>query len=191
MAKSALNLLLSSQGTAMNAIRLKHAFSATAALVLFSLATSALAQFVWLDEKGVKQYSDLPPPPSVPNKRILKTPGQSLPRGTTEETGTAAAADAGADGKPEAKAPPTIAEQNAAFQKRKTEQAEKAKKAEQEAKLASNKAENCAHARANQRALDSGMRITQTDASGQRSYMNDQQRAQQNAQNRETLSECQ
>jgi hypothetical protein len=193
MAKSALNLLLSPQGTAMNAIRLKHAFSATAALVLLSLATSALAQFVWLDEKGVKQYSDLPPPPSVPNKRILKTPGQSLPRGTTEETGTAAAADAdaSADSKPDAKAQPTIAEQNAAFQKRKTEQAEKNKKAEQEAKLASNKAENCARARANQRTLDSGARIAQTDASGQRSYMNDQQRAQQNAQNRETLSECQ
>ena len=175
----------------MHAIRLKHVFSATAALVLLSLATSALAQFVWLDEKGVKQYSDLPPPSSVPNKRILKTPGQSLPRGTTEVTETAEAADAGADSKPEAKAPPTIAEQNAAFQKRKTEQAEKAKKAEQEAKLASNKAENCARARANQRTLDSGARIAQTDASGQRSYMNDQQRAQQNAQNRETLNECQ
>lgn len=174
----------------MNAICLKHVFSAAAAMVLLSLATSALAQFVWLDEKGVKQYSDMPPPSSVPNKRILKTPSQSLPRGAAEEE-PGAAADAAADSKPEAKAPPTVAEQNAAFQKRKTELAEKNKKAEQEAKLASSKAENCARARANQRTLDSGARVAQTDANGQRSFMSDQQRAQQNAQNRETLNDCQ
>lgn len=176
----------------MNAPRLKQVFSATAALVLLSLATSALAQFVWLDEKGVKQYSDQPPPPSVPNKRILKAPGQSLPRnagstGSEDAAASATTADAAGD----AKVAPTIAEQNAAFQKRKAEQAEKNKKAEQDAKLASNKAENCARARANQRALDSGARIVQTDANGERSYMTDQQRAQQNAQNQETLNDCQ
>ncbi|HWW03862.1 DUF4124 domain-containing protein [Collimonas sp.] len=170
----------------MNAPRLKQVFSAAAALVLLSLATSALAQFVWLDDKGVKQYSDMPPPPSVPNKRILKTPGQSLPRNAgAEDSGSVA------DSKPEAKAPPTVAEQDAAYQKRKAEQAEKNKKAEQEAKLASNKAENCVRARANQRALDSGARISETDANGQRSYISDQQRAQQTAQNREALNDCQ
>ncbi|MEO6921201.1 MAG: DUF4124 domain-containing protein [Collimonas sp.] len=173
----------------MNAIRPKHVFSTAAALVLLSLATSALAQFVWLDEKGVKQYSDMPPPASVPSKRILKTPGQSLPRGVAE------ASDSTTDGAPDAKAapaaPPTIAEQDAAYQKRKAEQAEKSKKAAQEAKQASDKAENCARARANQRTLDSGTRIAQTDASGQRSYMNDDQRAKQNADNRQVLNDCQ
>jgi hypothetical protein len=171
----------------MNAIRLKQVFSAAAALVLLSLATSALAQFVWLDEKGVKQYSDMPPPASVPNQRILKTPSRTLPQNTGSE-----AADVAADsGKPEAKAPPTIAERNAAFEKRKAEQAEKNKKAEQETKLAADKTANCARARANQRTLDSGIRIAQTDADGQHSFMNDSQRAQQNAENQEVLSECQ
>lgn len=180
----------------MNAPRLKQVFSAAAALVLLSLATSALAQFVWLDEKGVKQYSDQPPPPSVPNKRILKAPGQHLPRnagyaGSEDAAANATTADAAGDSKPDANAAPTVAEQNAAFQKRKAEQAEKSKKAEQDAKLASNKAENCARARANQRALASGARIAQTDANGERSYMTDQQRAQQNEQNQETLNDCQ
>lgn len=180
----------------MNAPSLKQVFSATAALVLLSLATSALAQFVWLDEKGVKQYSDQPPPTSVPNKRILKAPGQSLPRnagyaGSEDAAANPSTADAAGGSKPDAKAAPTVAEQNAAFQKRKAELAEKSKKAEQDAKLASNKAENCARARANQRALDSGARIGQTDANGERSYMNDEQRAQQQAQNRESLSDCQ
>lgn len=170
----------------MNVIRLKQVFSTTAALTLLSLATSALAQFVWLDEKDVKQYSDMPPPPSVPNKRILKTSGHSLPQNTN-----AADADAATDNKPDAKTPPTIAEQNTAFQKRKAEQAEKNKKAEQEAKFTSDKAANCNRARANQRALDSGARMAQTDANGQRSIMNDSQRAQQKEENRRVLSECQ
>ncbi|MFC5475240.1 DUF4124 domain-containing protein [Paraherbaspirillum soli] len=173
----------------MNAIRLKQIFSASAACVLLSLATSALAQYVWLDEKGVKQFSDMPPPSSVPNKRILKMPGNAMP----PQSAAPADADANADGdkKPEVKAPPTIAEQNAAFQKRKADQAEKDKKAAEEAKRASDKATNCAHARENQRTLNSGTRIAQTDANGQRSFMNDNQRAQQAAENQRTLNECQ
>ena len=170
----------------MKVIRLKQVFSTAAALALLGIATSALAQFVWLDEKGVKQYSDMPPPASVPNKRILKTPGHSLPRGNDAEE-----ADAGADSKPDAKAPPTIADQNAAFQKRKVEQAEKDKKAAQEAKQKADKAANCANARANQRTLDSGARIAQTDANGQRSYVSDEQRAQQTQENRRILDDCQ
>jgi hypothetical protein len=175
----------------MNAIRLKHVFSTAAALVLLGVATSALAQFIWLDEKGVKQYSDMPPPTSVPNKRILKTPGQSLPRGIGSAETSDGAADNAADAKTAQAAPPTVAEQDAAYQKRKAEQAEKNKKTAQEAKQASDKAENCARARANQRTLDSGTRIAQTDANGQRSYMSDDQRAKQNADNRAVLNDCQ
>ena len=39
----------------------------TAALALASFATAAVAQYVWLDEKGTKQFSDMPPPASVSN----------------------------------------------------------------------------------------------------------------------------
>ena len=38
------------------------------------------AQHVWVDEKGVKQYSDMAPPTSVPTNRILKSPGAAVPR---------------------------------------------------------------------------------------------------------------
>lgn len=175
----------------MNAIRLKHVFSAATAVVLLGLATSALAQFIWLDEKGVKQYSDMPPPASVPSKRILKTPGQTLQRGAASQEAGNDTTDGAADVSATPAAPPTVAEQEAAYQKRKAELAEKNKKAAQEAKQASDKAVNCARARANQRTLDSGIRITQTDASGQRSFMNDDQRAKQAADNRAALNDCQ
>ncbi|WP_395398836.1 DUF4124 domain-containing protein [Pseudoduganella sp. UC29_106] len=46
------------------------------ALVLATLATAlpAQAQWMWVNERGVKQLSDQPPPPSVPPGRILKAP---------------------------------------------------------------------------------------------------------------------
>ena len=170
----------------MNANRLQQLFSITATCVLLSCATNALAQYIWLDEKGVKQYSDLPPPPSVPLKQILKTPGHKLPpTPVTNETN-----NDHSNVDPAVKAPPTLAEKNAASQKRKEEQAAKEKKAAEEAKIASDKATNCARARANQRTLDSGQRITQTDANGQRSYVSDEQRAQQTQENQRVLSEC-
>ncbi|HEU4850995.1 MAG TPA: DUF4124 domain-containing protein, partial [Telluria sp.] len=39
------------------------------------LATaSAAAQYVWVDAKGARTYSDRPPPPEVPANKILKAP---------------------------------------------------------------------------------------------------------------------
>ena len=78
-----------------------------ACALLAALAAPALAQYVWLDEKGVKQYSDMPPPASVPTNRILKQPGGSATRnqpGKVETQSPTAAPTAA----------PTLAEQNAA-----------------------------------------------------------------------------
>lgn len=41
-----------------------------------AIALPALAQYAWLDARGVRQFSDRPPPPSVPDHRILKAPGK-------------------------------------------------------------------------------------------------------------------
>jgi hypothetical protein len=83
--------------------------------VLAAAAAPALAQYMWLDEKGVKQLSDRPPPPSVPDKRILKAPGKPTfnPNAPAEDDG-APAADAAA----QPKAAPTLAERNADYNKR-------------------------------------------------------------------------
>ena len=48
------------------------------------------AQYVWLNDKGVKQYSDMPPPAAVPNQRILKSPGPAT-RAYTNTQGPASA----------------------------------------------------------------------------------------------------
>lgn len=155
-----------------------------AALSAFCVSAAAFAQYVWLDEKGVKQFSDRPPPSSVPAKRILKEPGRSAH--------SAAQVDTPATEPPAAKdkAPMTLAEKNADFNKRRAEQAENDRKAQEQARLAAEKAKNCERAGEYQRVLESGQRIAATDKSGERYYLSDEQRAREVSENRRYLHDC-
>jgi hypothetical protein len=166
------------------------------ASLAMSLTTAAFAQYVWLDEKGVKQFSDVPPPPSVPKKRILKAPGvqsQVLPTQTSDvasDDNNASPAPASNVAATKTPAQLTTAERNTEFQKRKMEQAEKEKKAGEEAARKKEQAANCEHARDYQRTLDSGIRITQIDKSGERAFMTDEQRAQAAKETKRALADC-
>ena len=146
---------------------------------------AALAQYVWVDEKGVKQFSDMPPPASVPASRILKQ--FDAPLRPTFETSSTTTNTLNTDAP---QAPKTIAEQNAEYKKRRAEQAEKEKKAAEEAKLAADKAKNCDRARDYQRTLESGERITRTDRNGERALLTDEQRSQEMRDNRQILKDC-
>lgn len=148
----------------------KHLAIAATVLAAISSHAPASAQYVWLDEKGTRQYSDMPPPPSVPENRILKQAGKPVP--------AASAAPAPSEEKPAAPAQMSIAEKNAEFKKRQAEQAEKEKKTAEEARLAAEKTKNCERAREYQRTLESGERVTRTDKNGERSFLTDEQRTQ-------------
>jgi hypothetical protein len=138
-------------------------------------AAPATAQYVWLDEKGVKQYSDMPPPASVPAGRILKQPGSF---------GIAAPPAS------ESAAAPTLAERNADFKKRQQEAADKEKKAAEQARLAADKAKNCERTRDYMRTLESGERISYNDRNGEKSFLTDEQRAAEMRDARQTLADC-
>lgn len=158
----------------------------TVALLLSGCASAAWSQYIWLNEKGVKQYSDTAPPASVPNSKILKSPKgsstASAPAQPTEETEK--------DSDSTKKAPQTIAEKNADFQKRKAEQAEKDKEAEAKTKQAADKKINCERANNYKRVLDSGERISRMDKSGERAYLSDEERAHETRENKRALDEC-
>lgn len=151
-----------------------------AALLAASCATApAFAQFVWLDSNGIKQYSDRPPPASVPASRILKQPGGAAP---SEPDAVPASAPS--------KAPPTIAEREADFRRRHAEQAEKDKKAAEQARLARENAQNCERARDYRSTLESGERIVRTDKNGERVFLTDEQRAQELREAQQMLKDC-
>src|SRR5687767_2366081 len=47
--------------------------------LLCACCALAQAQWVWVNEKGIRQYTDQPPPASVPPSRILKAPPGHMP----------------------------------------------------------------------------------------------------------------
>jgi len=140
-------------------------------LVTLGVASYALAQYVWVDEHGVKQFTDVAPPPNTPQNRILKQP--HAPTATPQSN--ASPDDAGADNA--AKAPQTTAEKEADYKKRKLDQAEKDKKAAEESKRKQANDENCTRAKTYLDSLKSGVRISSIDSKGERSYLSDDDRA--------------
>lgn len=149
------------------------------------LSANAIAQYVWIDGHGVKQYSDMPPPSSVPANHVLKQPSGAPSRPTADDTAVTPAASAET-----AKPPMTIAERNADFRKRHAEQAEKEKKAAEQARIAAEKKKNCDRAHDYQNALTSGERIARTDRNGERSFLTDEQREQEMKDVNRMLQEC-
>jgi type IV secretory pathway VirB10-like protein len=158
----------------------------TVILLAIGSAVPAFAQYVWFNEKGVKQYSDMPPPPSIPAGRILKQPSDNAPSSANSEASAPAQAEPAATTKP----PMTTAERNADFRKRHAEQAEKEKKAAEQARAAAEKKKNCQRAREYQNALASGGRMTHTDQNGERSFLTDDQRAQEMQDVNRVLQQC-
>lgn len=150
----------------------------TVGAAMFACAALAQAQWMWVNERGIKQLSDQPPPPSVPPSRILEAPPGQMQDLRKELNAPAQEAAPAAD-KPEPKvdARPTLAERNADYNKRRTESAEKEQKAAQEAQQAAQKADNCAKTRSNLTALESGQRMIDIDKNGERSFIDDAERA--------------
>lgn len=165
----------------------------TVLLMLQAAPRTALAQYVWIDDKGIKQLSDRPPPPSIPAKRILKAPGKTTfnPNATGPDAGAAAAPVADVNTDTGTKAAPSLAERNDAFNKRRADAAAAERKAADDAQRNADSAANCEAARQNQRALDQGMRMMNVDKNGERAIMSDQERAELGKKNQKVLAGCQ
>lgn len=153
--------------------------------LLASLPGAAAAQYAWIDANGVRQYSDLPPPPSVPEARILKgMPG----RGSANAAPAAAAVPASPA--ENAKGGNSLSEKNAEFLKRRAEQAEKEKKAAAEEKLAADRARNCERAQGYLRILESDRRVAHIASNGERAFLTDEQRARELSEARRAVRDC-
>ncbi len=152
-------------------------------LALLCLASLAQAQWSWRDAGGSRVFSDQPPPPSVAEKDILKRPpGAKTPStqgseaaastptttnsATTATTATAASA-------------PKISGKDAELEKKKKEieAKEAAKKQAESAKIAAGKKDNCDRAKRSKASFDSGVRISTTNAKGEREIMDEAMRA--------------
>lgn len=146
--------------------------------VMLTLPSSAVAgmQWKWKDATGAVQYSDRPPPAGTPDKDILSRPAAArlIPSAGKPASEPAAAAQAASGAsKPDNKA---VDPELEAKRKKVEEEKKAAQKAEEE-KAAKNKADNCTRARSYQRTLNDGVRITRNNAAGEREYLDDKARA--------------
>lgn len=163
----------------MKKLTIMRAMQAGAAGVLLAMAGAAQAQYVWIDAKGVRQFSDQAPPASVPSKNILKSPAPVKP-GLEPEQG---ADPAKAPARP---AEPSIADKEAEYRKRMSAKAEADKEAAEKAAIQAQRASACNAARAARAQLDQGRRLRAADGS----FLNDAQRAQQAARTDAILRDC-
>ncbi|HUR88235.1 MAG TPA: DUF4124 domain-containing protein [Ramlibacter sp.] len=138
-------------------------------LVLACFATPvAFAQWQWIDASGRKVFSDQPPPPGTPNDKILKRPGNRPAEPEPEIVAKPAAAPM----------PRLSGKEKELEDKRKAASAaEGEKKRAQEEEVAKAKADNCERAKKAKATLDSGIRLTQTNAKGETEIMDDNARA--------------
>jgi len=115
-------------------------------------------------------YSDQPPPSNA--KKVLSSASKAkVSAETGDATESGSAADSGNSDEPK-----TIAEREADLKKKKRADKEAAEKAAKEQAAKDAIQENCIRAQQSLRELQSGMRIMELDAKGERSYLGDEER---------------
>jgi hypothetical protein len=150
------------------------------ALVVACTCASALAQWQWIDKDGRKVYSDRAPSPDVLEKNIVRRPAGRVP------SAPAPASDP-VNGEQATNAPgPVVAASSAKgagtdkeleAKKKQAAEAELAKRKDEEARVTKTKVENCARAKQAKTTLDSGVRVSRSNAAGEREIMDDAARA--------------
>lgn len=142
------------------------------------LPATAFSQWQWRDSNGRMVYSDVPPPPGVPDGSILKAPGRFAGSLQPLDTGApaAAAAAAPAPARPPAKPGAALASEEEAFQKRRTahmkQETELARKEAQEAERQT----RCSQLRNYANGLQQGIRVATVAPDGSLNRLDGDQR---------------
>ena len=136
----------------------------------------------WIDAGGQVQFSDLPPPLSVPERDILERPTRQQQRAAALAAAAASAPTSIGQARtdPELEARRKRAADEQAAQQRQLLDRDSAVRAD-----------NCQRARAHLAALNDGLRMTRTNAQGEREVLDDKARAEEMQRARGVLaSDC-
>lgn len=137
----------------------------------------ALAQWQWTDKDGRRVFSDRAPPADVPEKNILRRPGNQ--RATDSRATKAITTIAGASAAQDAASVPKLSgvDKELAAKKKKAEEAQVAKHKEEEERVLKARVENCARGKQAKAGFDSGVRMAQFNEKGEREILDDAARA--------------
>jgi hypothetical protein len=140
-------------------------------------------QYIWIDDHGIRHFSDRPPAPSVPQKRRLKDADSR----TTIGSPTALQMPAPHQQPTE---PSGIAARNADFIKRRAKVALAEQQSAQEDEQRAALARNCAAALENQRLLESSGPVGTIAPDGSRAVLGAEARVLASKRNRDALAHC-
>jgi hypothetical protein len=164
--------ILPSRAGGGNDIQEARAMSRILILALsLAFASGASAQlYRWVDKDGRVRYTDTPPPAGVQGRALQApaAPPAAAPQG-------------------DAKPAPSVSDQEQAFRQRQLEAQKAAEKTAQAQKEAEAKRQNCARAQDYLRTLESGQRVTRTNAQGEREFIDDATRARETASARQAV----
>ncbi len=137
----------------------------------------AFAQWQWIDKDGHKVFSDRVPPADIPEKNILKRPaGYAAKKAVPAPEASDVAAPSAAPAVPVVDKAAGV-DKDLEAKKKAAADAEAAKKKAAEQEVMKAKVENCARAKQAKASFDSGVRISRTNAAGEREIMDDDARA--------------
>lgn len=157
---------------------LRPALRAALPLAIALSMPAAWAQWQWVDNTGRKVFSDTAPPASIPEKNILKRPGNATAASAPGADATSGAAPVAAASAPAPAVPvPSKADAELEARKKQAEAAEEAKKKAEAERVARARADNCDRAKRNKATLDSGSRVAVVNAKGEREFLDDNRRA--------------
>ncbi len=162
-------------------------------VLLIALAFAGVAQAqikCWTAANGKRACGDTPPPGAkVTTVRTPAAPAAATPGPGAAGPGATGPGATSPASKAASKGPLTPAEREQEYRKRQAEAQKNAEKLEQDRKDADAKRENCERARESLRGLESGQRISRTDAKGERYFLDDAQREQEAARARQLVQQ--
>lgn len=142
--------------------------------ILLATATVAAQVYKWVDKDGKVQYTDTPPPPGAAKADPKKV-----------ETGTSATPAESAAAAPAGK---SLQERAKDFDKRRSNEADKAKKDAEAEKVAKNNEDVCRQTRASLFDLETGRPIYRFNEKGEREIVGEEQRLADMAKARELIA---
>lgn len=167
----------------MRTLNLRHAAVFAVGLLL---AAEVAAQWAWKDDNGRLVFSDRPPPSGIKPEQLVRQPGTGSAQPALRSGDELPRDPAKPD--PSKSAPKTTAEREMEFRKRQTERAEADKKSAEQQQVAQRRQQECERSRGYLRALEDGVRVTRTDAQGNREFLDDSQRNAEQARVREMIA---
>ncbi len=166
----------------------RQIFKLLSGFTLLMFMQTVCAQYAWINEQGVKQFSDLPPPKNTPKDKILREPHGRVIRPSVESSSNENNTEKNEIDKIEK--PKSIGSQIEELNKRRIAKEEAIKKEADEKQQKNDHKKNCDRAKNYKQTIDEGFQIMSRSAEGERVPLDEKQRGKELREVKKFLDDC-